>query len=135
MVWLVINGRVRYLVNDDTYIALVTSGAYGKQYPYTLFTNIVLGYLLCFLYKTSPYHNWMTLISLGSILGGYVALGVFSFYKKRWRGIGVTFLLFAMTIVPMVNRLNFSYTGVLPFVAGVVGLTIFNCDRKVTFFF
>lgn len=135
MVWLVINGRVRYLVNDDTYIALVTSGAYGKQYPYTLFTNIVLGYLLCFLYKTSPYHNWMTLISLGSILGGYVALGVFSFYKKRWRGIGVTFLLFVMTIVPLVNRLNFSYTGVLPFAAGAVGLTIFYSEGKIRFFF
>lgn len=135
MLWLAAHGMVRYLVNDDTYIALATSGAYGKQYPYTLFTNIVLGYLLCFLYKISPYHNWMTLISLGSIFGGYVTLGVFSWYKKRWKGIGAAFLLLVMTIVPMVNRLNFSYTGVLPFVAGVVGLTIFNCDRKITFFF
>lgn len=83
MLWLIAHGMVRYLVNDDTYIALATSGAYGKQYPYTLFTNIVLGYLLCFLYKISPYHNWMTLISLGSIFGGYVTLGVFSWYKKR----------------------------------------------------
>ena len=56
--YVVRNGLIGYETNDDLYMEIITSGAFGKSSPFTVYTNIIIGYILVFLHKIAPMHNW-----------------------------------------------------------------------------
>ena len=127
VLWIFIkNGWVRFKENDDVFIGLIASGAYGKQYPYVFLMNIGMGHLLMFLNNVAPHHNWMMLVSLMTICVGDIWIGWLLFWIKKWRGAVAAFFFVAITSVPLINRMNFSNTGVTAFGAGLLGYLLFQ---------
>lgn len=132
VLWIFIkNGWVRFRENDDVFIGLIASGAYGKQYPYVFLMNIGMGHLLMFLNNVAPHHNWMMLVSLMTICVGDIWIGWLLFWIKKWRGAVAAFFFVAITSVPLINRMNFSNTGVTAFGAGLLGyLLLVNANKR-----
>lgn len=74
---------VKYEVSDDFYTDAVLSGAFGNGYdPDLLFGNIILGYLLVFLYKLIPTISFYFVLLLVLGFASTTAI-VFLLFKKR----------------------------------------------------
>ncbi|NLA96555.1 MAG: hypothetical protein GX838_06925, partial [Clostridiaceae bacterium] len=86
---------IKYETNDDPGVAAILSGAYnGKYNPHMLFSNVLLGYVLVFLYSHTSYISWyfvnLMIMGFASIFTvNYVCL------KKNNRVVGVLFAVLA----------------------------------------
>ena len=50
---------IKYETGDDPIVDAILSGAYTGEYnPYMLFSNVLLGYVLVFLYSHTGYISW-----------------------------------------------------------------------------
>ena len=57
--------RPGYQVDDDITMIQLVSGYFGKPVPFMVFSNVVLGFLLNFLYRLPTNLNWEILIFFG----------------------------------------------------------------------
>lgn len=115
------NALVGYETNDDFYIEMITSGAYGKASPFTVYTNIVIGYVLVLLHKLLPMHNWFSLLQLGSTLIAFLAFGIMSIRRVGvLKGYLISAILLLCSFDSLVCRMNYSKTGAFLFTVGLV---------------
>ena len=66
---------IYFELNDDTGMNAIVSGAIsGSPSEYLMFTNIIIGYLLKFLFTYIPSVNWYTWYLLTALFIGYFAI-------------------------------------------------------------
>lgn len=115
---------IGFETNDDFYIELILNGSFGNNYPYTVYTNVLLGFFLVPLYKLMPFHNWFLILQLfAGILFPYIALGVWNIRKKGTiKGFLLSATVLFATFDSLVCRLNYSKTGAFLLAVGVLFL-------------
>ena len=119
--YVVRNGLIGYETNDDLYMEIITSGAFGKSSPFTVYTNIVIGYILVFLHKIAPMHNWFSILQIGGITLAFIVFGVFLIYKKgNIKGYFLAVSILLCSFDSLICKMNYSKTGVFLFVTGFV---------------
>ena len=71
--------RPGYQVDDDITMIQMVSGYFGGQpVPFMVFSNVILGFLLNFLYRLPTNLNWEILLFLRSIFFPFGALFILS---------------------------------------------------------
>lgn len=86
---------IKYEMSDDHVVEAVLSGAFNGEYnPHMLFSNVLLGYILVFLYSHTGYISWyfvnLMVMGVASIFTvNYICI------KKNNRVVGVLFAVLA----------------------------------------
>lgn len=73
---------MKYQINDDFHLAALCSGLYGENIPYTVFTNVIYGFILSILYAALPICNWLTVLNILVLYLIYAVLGYFLIKKN-----------------------------------------------------
>lgn len=125
------NGYIGLESNDDLYMNMISSGAYGFSDAHNIYSNIILGFIYSFFYRILPAHNWNTLIQLATIMGSYIVLGIWNIVKnKPIKGYLTSLILLSCTFKTMICKVNYSKTGALALLTGFVLLVYsLNCDE------
>lgn len=114
-------GLLEFETNDDFYMEMITGGAFGECSPYTVYTNIFVGYELVFLHWLMPMHNWFTILQLTGIVLSFLLVGVLLINRSGILNgyiIAGTFLLCSFDSI--VCRMNYSKTGAFIFITGLI---------------
>ena len=121
---------VYYELNDDTGINAIASGAVsGTPSEFLLFTNVIIGYLLKFLFTCLPTVNWYTWYLLSALFMGYVAIQYVFANKKEplWLGIFKHGLVLAL-LLNCITTINFTEVAVVASAGGM--LVIMASENK-----
>lgn len=100
---------MQYQTNDDFYLAALCSGLYGENIPYTVFTNVIYGFILSILYTVLPICNWFTFLNILGLYLTYVILG-YLLIKKNMPIVGFccSVLLFFGTYSSLLLEMNWT---------------------------
>ena len=100
---------IQYQTNDDFYLGALCSGLYGENIPYTVFTNIIYGYILSILYSVLPICNWFTALNICGVYVVYIMLG-YLLIKKNAPIVGFcgSVLLFLGTYSSLLLQMNWT---------------------------
>ncbi len=126
--------ELKYEVSDDYFIDAVLSGAYGKGYdPNLLFGNVILGYILVFLYKLIPTISFyfVTLVLLGFVS---VTVILYLLFKKNINVITVSIAIIFLSFVTddLYVLIQFTKASTAAGIAGglLVIHALFEVDKK-----
>lgn len=125
-------GYVGFEVNDDQVMAMYSSGFLGVYDSHMVHNNIILGWIISQCSRAVAFVNWNTLLNIGCILISYIIIGVFLIYKKGFI-VGVTLagIVTLATFETMLHRLNFSKTGALTCIVGIIILSVSFIDNGI----
>lgn len=114
-------GYVGFESNDDIFMNMISSGAYGSVDAHNIYNNIILGWFYAVMYRLSGGHNWNTLLQLAVILASYISFGVWNICRNKiLKGYTTSLLLLALTWESMICRINYSKTGAIAMAVGFV---------------
>ena len=89
---------IQYETSDDFTVSALLSGAYNGEYnPHMLFSNVLLGYILAFLYSHTSYISWY-FVNLMVIVSLHFHCELYLF-KKNNRVVGVLFAVLATVLL------------------------------------
>ena len=124
-------GYIGYETNDDLFMSAIPAGWYGEYYPFTVYSNIFIGYLLAGITSILPIFNWTTIFSLILIILSYILFGVWCIDNKgKITGSFLAIVFVLSTWISIVNRYNFSKSGSLIISTGIVVLLGNFLDEK-----
>lgn len=99
-----ITGLSTFSTNDDVYMLLFSSGKYlGEFNPNLIFSNIIYGNCLVFLYKTFPNIEWYSLIMYLIIVSCYYFLFTNFHQKNKW-------IIILISVLFIENLFNIQFT-------------------------
>lgn len=138
-IYLIKTGRIGYETNDDEFLAMISSGVFGRIYAHTAYNNIIWGAIVAVLSSLFPLHNWTILMYIACILAAYIMLGIICIVitKKNMTGSVVLPLLFVMaTFRTLIIKMNYSKSGAVLLGTGIIVLiaTLDTEDYKNTEF-
>jgi len=100
--------RFVYFENDDQVMNFIAAGAYGSNSEYLVFINIILGYLLKFLYLINPEVNWYVFVMYTTMFLGWVI--IYSVLLERIkRNKSLFYGLFSIFIVYLFTSFSYRY--------------------------
>lgn len=123
-----------FQTNDDVAMNSIASGAIsGKPSEFLVFTNVLIGYILKFLYQIIPSVNWYTYYLILAFTGGYYALQL-AFQKTckncKYLSITVHIAILAILIPSLVN-IQFTKIAAIALAGGFsLLLSVNNYDYK-----
>ena len=124
---------ISYAGNDDTVMNAISSGAIsGKPSEFILFTNIIIGYFLKFLFTELPQLNWYTYYLVFSLIIGYIAIqDVLSRISLNVSAKITIHLIVLSLICPSLLGLQFTKIAAIVEAAGF--LLLFTSNKKDIF--
>ena len=129
-----VKGFFNYESNDDVILALITSGFLGEPSSYTIYNNIIIGYLLSRLSICFPMLNWTVTFYLSHMLLAYIILGILLIYKNgEILGGLLSAIFFTCTCNTLLHKMNYSKSAALIFMVGgvlFVWLIDIICEKK-----
>ena len=128
---LIRNNLFRYATDDDFVMTLAVSGAYGEYSPYMLYTNVILGWITSFFFKTFPLVNWITIFQLLGITFFFLLIGLFLIGKWGIHGLFIS-ASFVLILLPYLWNLNYSKTAALVMLMGCffLFLSLQNIEKR-----
>lgn len=132
LLFLIRIGYIDFEVNDDQVMAMYSSGFLGVYDSHMVHNNIILGWIISQCSRAAAFVNWNTLLNIGCILISYIIIGVFLIYKKGFlKGVTLSGIVTLASFETMLHRLNFSKTGALTCMAGIIILSISFIDNGI----
>lgn len=112
-----------YQTNDDISMMLRAAGVCRASAPsgYILFTNIIIGWILSFLYSTFPGSPWYTLYLITGLIVAHSALSYISFkLRPQIITLGLILLYYLLLGNYLLLELQFTIVGSMVSFAGLV---------------
>lgn len=116
-------GTSNYETNDDTVMQGIASGFYsGHPDEHLVFTNVIIGRVLRFLYEAWPVHNWYRAYLIGAHFAALTAIA-FVIFKRRRTLLFISLYagFFFIVETRILLMLQFTTTA---FIAGAAGLLL-----------
>lgn len=132
--YLIRSGHFYYESNDDFYLSMITSGFFGKYYPYTIHNNILIGFFISLLSRISVACNWTTIFYLFCIITSYLCIGIYLINSKEAVvGFLLSCIFFGITYKTLLERMNYSKSAVIIIMSGLLLFTYYLHIREDNF--
>ena len=112
----------QYETMDDFYQLAYFSGMFGEYSPFVMFSNVIYGLIMTFLFKVLPIINWMTFMYVAI---SYIAYNcIFSVFIKNSKtkvlGVIASLIIFFTSYQYIYLEMNFSKIALLAIAGGLV---------------
>lgn len=124
--------NVTFETSDERVMNLIASGGYtGMPSERLIFMNLVIGYILQFLYTYFPFLNWYTWLLLSVVTISFFALQFISNLALKDRKLKiVTHIIILCIVFPLLVKICFTKIAAFSIISGLV-LIFFNSNSRI----
>lgn len=114
------HGYIAYESNDDAFLNLIPSGAFGHKYSLNIYNNVIIGWVLTVLYGISETHNWYTIMEVGLFFSAVMVMGVCNICRNKLvKGYLTNIIILWASVFSMMCKMNYSKTAAFVLAVGL----------------
>ena len=129
---------VKYETNDDLALSLLVEGAYGQRTPYMIYSNVLWGKLLVWLYTLIPTIKWYLVLLFFMLFVAHLATTYINI-RLQGRKVGLATSTLMLLFLGYCTYGMFQYSRIAPVVTASGLLLLFyaiehaeaKCERKI----
>lgn len=129
---------VKYETNDDLALSLLVEGAYGQRTPYMIYSNVLWGTLLVWLYTLIPTIKWYLVLLFFMLFVAHLATTYINI-RLQGRKVGLVTSTLMLLFLGYCTYGMFQYSRIAPVVTASGLLLLFyaiehaeaKCERKI----
>lgn len=116
-----------WMTNDDPGMMMIASGQYsGIPDPHIIFSNIIIGKLLSYLFTLNSQINWYSILHYAILYISLVTISFYSLLKSKNNSLFIFIILVILSILTYTN-LQFTITSTISITAALI---IFSNDEE-----